>query len=265
MDRPEFVGTIGEKLQEARRKRGKTLKEVENVLRIRSSYLEAMEKDNFDKLPGLAYAKAFLRSYADYLGLNSEELVRELEKIYAGREAPSIFFDESKKVSPLERRNKRWLWLALSIAFLILALVIFQPFTSREKVSKTSTPEKESVKETFSVETTPSDNATQTSPASESTSSEIVATSTVPLENRGEKLKLTVKVTGEKCWMRVMTDGEKVFEDILISGEEKTWEATESITVRVGSPKAVELRLNGELIEVPPGTGVFEKTFRKEG
>ncbi len=263
MDRPEFVGTIGEKLQEARRRKGKTLKEVENILRIRALYLEALEKDDFEKIPGFAYAKAFLKSYAQYLGLNAEDLVRELEKVY--RKEPPPSFPREREAFPMSK-NKRWIWLAVSIAFLVLALIIFQPFSSRKKPSpKEEISIEKEIQKTPSLETTPAE-TTPTEEAIESAveeATEAIPTTYTPVA--GEKLRLSVNTVGAKCWLRVITDGEKVFEGILVEGETKEWEATETITVRVGSPQSVEIELNGEPVEIPSGVGVYEKTFRKEG
>jgi len=267
VDRPEFVGTIGEKLQEARRRKGKTLKEIENILRIRASYLEALEKDDFEKIPGFAYAKAFLKSYATYLGLNAEDLVRELEKVY--RKEPPPSFPREREVFPASK-NKRWIWLAVSIAFLVLALIIFQPFSSKKKPPpKEEISLEKEIQKTPSLETTPTETeTTPTQEATESTAGVEEATETIPTTYTpvsGEKLRLSVNTVGARCWLRVITDGEKVFEGILVEGETKEWEATETITVRVGSPQSVEIELNGKPIEIPSGVGVYEKTFRKEG
>jgi cytoskeleton protein RodZ len=70
---------IGRRLRSARRRLGVELAEVERVLRIRAKYLEALEEERFDALPGRAYARAFLREYAAYLRLDGETLVRALE------------------------------------------------------------------------------------------------------------------------------------------------------------------------------------------
>jgi cytoskeletal protein RodZ len=260
VDRPEFVGTIGEKLQEARRRKGKSLKEIENILRIRASYLEALEKDNFEKIPGFAYAKAFLKSYANYLGLDAESLVSELEKVYKKEPLPS--FPQRREIVSMPR-NKRWIWLAISIAFLVLALIIFQPFSSKKPppTKEKLTIEKE-IQQTPALETTPTEEATESAVEIEE-ATEAISTTYTPVV--GEKLKLSVNTVGTECWLRIITDGERAFEGILVEGESREWEATETITVRVGSPKAVELEINGEPIEIPSGVGVFEKTFRREG
>jgi len=67
--------TVGQLLRTAREKRGKTLRDVADYLRIRMLYLEALEESRFKDLPGPAYALGFLRSYANYLGLDASKMV----------------------------------------------------------------------------------------------------------------------------------------------------------------------------------------------
>jgi Helix-turn-helix domain len=71
---PSPVG-IGQSLREARLARGTTLEAVEAKTRIRTRYLRALENERFDELPGEAYAKGFLRTYADHLGLDGQEFL----------------------------------------------------------------------------------------------------------------------------------------------------------------------------------------------
>jgi cytoskeleton protein RodZ len=66
---------IGERLRNTREARGLSLDDVEASIRVRRRYLEALEAETFHDIPGPAYVKGFLRSYAAYLGLPVEELV----------------------------------------------------------------------------------------------------------------------------------------------------------------------------------------------
>ena len=70
---------IGETLREARVRRRIELAQIEAETKIRAGYLAALEEERLDALPGKAYAKAFLRSYARYLGLPAEAMVAELD------------------------------------------------------------------------------------------------------------------------------------------------------------------------------------------
>lgn len=65
----------GSDLRAARERRGEDLRAIADLLRIRRVQLEALEESRYDDLPGRAYAVGFIRSYAEYLGLDSVELV----------------------------------------------------------------------------------------------------------------------------------------------------------------------------------------------
>ena len=80
------VNGVGALLQASRLKLGDDLRFVAETLHIRFIYLEAIEAGRFDDLPGAAYAIGFIRSYADYLGLDSEEVVRR----YKTESAPQL-------------------------------------------------------------------------------------------------------------------------------------------------------------------------------
>ena len=69
--------TIGEQLKQARETQRLSIPQAVQSTRIRSYYLEAMEADDFSAMPSAAQARGFLRSYADYLGLNADELIHE--------------------------------------------------------------------------------------------------------------------------------------------------------------------------------------------
>ena len=72
--------SIGRILRRAREARGYDLQSVSQVLRVRFLYLDAIEKDMYDRLPGPVYALGFIRTYADYLGLDAERIVRRYKK-----------------------------------------------------------------------------------------------------------------------------------------------------------------------------------------
>lgn len=71
---------IGEALRRARVERDMELDEIERITKIRQRYLHALEDGRWEQLPDLAYARTFLRSYADAVGLDATELVASLER-----------------------------------------------------------------------------------------------------------------------------------------------------------------------------------------
>lgn len=71
---------IGSTLREARNRRKIELSEAESATKIRLRYLRAMENEQWDVLPGGAYTRAFIRTYASYLGLDGERLADEFRR-----------------------------------------------------------------------------------------------------------------------------------------------------------------------------------------
>ncbi len=67
--------TVGSILHEARISKGLLLDQVERDTKIRQKFLEAMESDDYSKLPSIAYAKGFVKNYSEYLGLNSNNVL----------------------------------------------------------------------------------------------------------------------------------------------------------------------------------------------
>src|SRR5579884_898680 len=76
------MADIGSTLREARMRERIDISEVEAQTKIRAKYLRAIENEEWDLLPGPVYAKSFLRTYGDYLGLDSRMLLDEFKRRY---------------------------------------------------------------------------------------------------------------------------------------------------------------------------------------
>ena len=77
---------IGSSLKEARVRQGLEFAEIETGTKIRGKYLRALEDEHFDVLPGETYIKGFLRTYAEYLGLDGQLYVDEFNSRYVAPE-----------------------------------------------------------------------------------------------------------------------------------------------------------------------------------
>ena len=75
------MAELGEELRRERVRRNLTFKDVEQVLHIKTTYLEAIEDGNYDIIPGQVYVKGFIRNYGNYLDLDGDRLV----KVYQGQ------------------------------------------------------------------------------------------------------------------------------------------------------------------------------------
>jgi cytoskeleton protein RodZ len=113
---------IGVTLREARNRRKIDLSEVEAAIKIRIRYLQAMENEEWDALPGGAYTRGFIRTYASYLGLDGERLADDFRRSTAppGGERPP------KRVEPAAtgvRRGRSRLSGPILIAAVCVVLV----------------------------------------------------------------------------------------------------------------------------------------------
>ncbi len=94
---------VGGKLREARRRRRLSLQEVEEATKIRGRYLQAIEDDAWDQLPGETYTRAFIRTYAAFVGLDGDRLAEE-ERRARGAPRPG---ERLPQVAPKPRRVAR--------------------------------------------------------------------------------------------------------------------------------------------------------------
>lgn len=84
------LDTVGQDLRAARLRRGDDLATVSRALKIRKDHLEALEEDRIEALPGRTYAVGFIRSYADYLGLDAVQCVERFKAEIAGRSETAV-------------------------------------------------------------------------------------------------------------------------------------------------------------------------------
>ncbi|HTU95143.1 MAG TPA: helix-turn-helix domain-containing protein [Solirubrobacteraceae bacterium] len=96
------MAEIGATLREARMRAKIDINEVETRTKIRAKYLRAIENEEWALLPGDVYVKSFLRTYADYLGVDSRQIIDDYKRRY---ERPSDH--EMRQIAPLGRERDR--------------------------------------------------------------------------------------------------------------------------------------------------------------
>jgi cytoskeletal protein RodZ len=96
------MADIGTTLREARMRAHIDISEVESATKIRAKYLRAIENEEWDLLPGTVYVKSFLRTYGDFLGLDSRLLIDEFKRRY---ERPTDH--EVRQVAGIRRERER--------------------------------------------------------------------------------------------------------------------------------------------------------------
>ncbi len=82
------IESLGRYLKEKRESKNISLREVAKNTRVREHVLKAIDEDRYDLLPSPTYLKGFLLSYAKYISLEPEEVLRRYEKILKGEPVP---------------------------------------------------------------------------------------------------------------------------------------------------------------------------------
>jgi cytoskeletal protein RodZ len=98
---------IGERLREARMRQKIDIAEVESATKIRAKYLRALENEEFGLLPGNTFVKTFMRTYAEYLGLDAQLLIEEYRVDYEPRGEGEVQPMVSRPSKRQERRRPR--------------------------------------------------------------------------------------------------------------------------------------------------------------
>lgn len=117
---------IGETLRETRMRLRIDISEVEAHTKIRAKYLRAIENEDFDLLPGPVFVKSFLRTYGDYLGLDSRLLIDEFKRRYespADHELRSISTRTRERERAERRRHRPLVPPALAIIAVLVIVV----------------------------------------------------------------------------------------------------------------------------------------------
>ena len=99
--------SLGAIFKEIRESNNISIEEVEAATKIRAKYLQAIEADDFDAIPGKVYAKGFVKSYARYFKIDQEPVIQELiEETFGGQRPVTPVVEEKPAEGTLKRQNK---------------------------------------------------------------------------------------------------------------------------------------------------------------
>ena len=212
------MSSFGEKLKRERELRGISLREIADGTKISVRFLQALEEDRVEALPGGLFPRAFARQYALFLGLDAERIVADFVSAH-GEPTP-----ERKPVAmPLERRSP----LPLGHIFLGAIAVLAVALTLRNR----------------GPEARPSPSPTpQASPVVLPTD-RVYPSPTRVSEGSSDSLVLTVTAQAD-CWVEVRADGALVVNRVLAQGESQTFEANGEIVLSVGNAGGLSIRVN---------------------
>jgi cytoskeleton protein RodZ len=123
------VFEIGNSLREARLRRGTDLAQAELATKIRGKYLRALEDEQFELLPAQTYVKGFLRTYAEYLGLDGQLYVDEFNsRFVSGEEHEPRVRRSASRPARRNRRSETAIVLVALGLIAVLTIVVISAF-----------------------------------------------------------------------------------------------------------------------------------------
>jgi cytoskeletal protein RodZ len=216
------MGSFGENLRRERELRGVSLREIAETTKISLRFLEGLEEDRVDVLPGGLFPRAFVRQYASFVGLDPDRAVAD----FLAHHGPP-----AQDAPPPSSQRPAWLSpgaLFLAGVTLVAAVLVLQPW---EKKGATDTP---------SATATP----VPTAPAVLPTDRVYPPPVAAPMP-ASERDTLVLTMTAEaNCWVEVLADGEIVINRVLAEGESETLEAQGEIVLSVGNAGGLAIRVN---------------------
>lgn len=120
---------LGHRLHQLRLQRRQTLEEIAQELKIKSTFLAAIERGEYNKLPSPAYAQGFVRNYASYLGLSNAETTMLFKREFDEKRAMKVLPDSLIKTKefPLKRlRIQQSVITFVLFILLVLGYLFFQ-------------------------------------------------------------------------------------------------------------------------------------------
>jgi cytoskeleton protein RodZ len=259
------VGRIGETLREARERKNLTLKDAEEATKIRLKYLQDLENENFENLPGRAYAIGFLKTYAKYLQIEDQALVEE----FKAKNRSDEYIQNQRSKSNVNRKIEINIQPGrihrLLLIGLVIVLLIGTNFLYNYLDNKNTIDQGEDLKPEVIVEEPNQNEEVSPQPSDEGGIDQGLPD--LP-GNNIDKIQVSVKISEEensKCWINVVADDKNIFSGTLTSGEEKSFEANDKLEIKLGNAGVAYIVANGEELGTLGSKGsVVTKLFEKD-
>lgn len=273
---------IGETLRDARLKKNITLAEMQQITKIQTRYLEAIENNDYGQLPSQFYVRSFLKQYAEAVGLDGQHIL----DIYDGKDQVLPSYPEVEAVESSRRKNKHeghsrrvkfeatLPMVALGLVALAIVIVVgyyvWLDSRSSPLVDTSSSLQVEgSISSSSSQSTAASSTTEETSSSSEvATMSQAIASNsttaaTINLENAASPLNFTFTAS-ERCWVGLSVNGSLVFNQTLAAGESGTValpDNTTAASISVGVASYASIQINGTELDFQPAESLNAKTI----
>lgn len=238
---------VGEILRRTRVHYGQTLQQIEGVLRIRASQLEALEQGDIAQLPGRVYAIGFVRSYSEYLGLDGDKMVHLFKEQSVGRKAkPDLSFPVAASESKVPN-----LYVIAASVFGVVVLVGFISFMMFPKQEKAQVPEVPTALTKSQLSEAPSLVGQANPPqAVQSPNGEQPRTAAPVVEEAKPSNRIILEIT-DATWVEIRNQqGTAILRQVLKAGDIYLVPDEPGLVMATGNAGGITMKVDGK--ELPP-------------
>jgi cytoskeleton protein RodZ len=229
-------GEFGERLKREREMREVSMNELTKATRISTRFIEALENEEWAKLPGGVFGHGFVRSIARYLGLDEEVLLGEYDLARAEKA-------QSAAPKPEERIPSPPKWISVAVLVFILLVLVGLFYAGRYGWRQYEAHRGSKQTDTLLPSAPPSTGVSSAIPGAADESSPATSGSATT------SLDLSVS-TSAATRVRILADGKLLLDVQLPAGETRHFSANQQFEVTAGDSSAVLLELNGQAM--PP-------------
>ena len=260
------MADIGEKLREAREAKGLSIADVEQATKIQSRYLIAIEHDEFDKLPGDFYVRAFIRQYAQIVGLDGKELLSDYhEDVPAPAPDEYVENDIDNKSEEVRQttNNKRELWqqylprVVAGLAFIAVMLGVYVLYAKLTSGNDRKSDNENQV--TVSSQSAKKKQTKQTQPAVKKPTGVVIkrlATNQFRVLNLAQNRKLVVRAGANQAVFAVVAlNGVTNYQATLAANEKHTMllgTNVQSVVISFGYDQGTGISIGGRRVPYQP-------------
>ena len=254
--------SIGQEIATARKKQGLSIKDVEESLKIRLRFLEAIENDEFDVLPGKAYVKGFIRSYANYLKIDPAPLIEEYKEIEPKESKP--FYDSAMAklgTGPTPKPRLRAFTASAAILVIIFAMTSFLAYLGyKDSLQSQRLNDKKFVDKELKKLEEPGEKKKKKDKAKKDEKEKKAA-----VDKNTDLFKIKIVVT-EGSWVRIKAEKKTFFSKYVKDGESQTFISRKPVEVTASKGSNVSIVVDGnEKGRLSTDPTYSTQSFDKEG
>ena len=243
---------FGEHLKREREMRGVSLDEICAATRIGNRFLEALESEEWERLPGGVFNRGFVRAVARFLGLDEEAFVAEYMLATAEQNpTPEWAKHPAPPVTPPATHRLRWVGILLGIVLIAAGAWGWRSYATR-RAERRVPAASSSLSGDLSDAEVPSASPAPSSLADPASAKGPRAASAALSQDNMLQLKIEA---GKGTSLKVSADGNRVFDGSIIAGQSREFAAQVAFRVQAQDAGALLLELNGQVLAPigPPG------------